>query len=131
MAMISRKDLFRLTAIPVVVASLCCLTPVILVTFGLSTLVFAAAFSDVLYGEYDWLFRVVGLGLLGVSVYFYVTRQRGICTLNQVKARRNEVINIIMIALIAGVVGYFVFLYGIVELWGLAVGLWRPDSPRY
>lgn len=131
MAAISRKDIFKLTVIPVVVASLCCLAPVILVTFGLSTLAFAAALGDVLYGEYDWLFRIVGLGLLGISVYFYITRQRGICTLDQVRRRRNEVTNIIMIALIVGVVGYIVFLYGIVELWGLAVGLWRPDTPRY
>lgn len=131
MAAISRKDIFKLTAIPVVVASLCCLAPVILVTFGLSTLAFAASFGDVLYGQYDWLFRLVGLGLLGIAVYFYITRQRGICTLDQVRQRRNEVINIVMIALILGTIGYVVFLYGVVELLGLAVGLWRPDTPRY
>lgn len=131
MAIIAWKDVLKLTAIPVVAASLCCLAPVILVTFGLSTLAFAATFSDILYGEYDWLFQLVGLGLLGISVYFYVTRKRGICTLDQVKQRRNEMINIVMIALVAGAIGYFVFLYGVVELLGLAAGLWRPDTPRY
>jgi ABC-type transport system involved in cytochrome c biogenesis permease subunit len=106
----SYKELLKVTGIPVVIASLCCLAPVILVLAGLSTVTFAASFSDVLYGQYMWLFRGVGLVLLVMSAYFYITRTKGICTVDEVKKRRNEIINIIAVILITGVVGYIFFM---------------------
>jgi len=122
--MIKPRELFKVAGVPVVVASLCCLAPVILVLFGFSTVAFAASFSDVLYGQYKWLFRGVGLALLAVSLYFYLTRQKGICTLDDVKKRRNEVINIILAVLVAGVLGYIIWLYVIVEIIGILLGIW-------
>ena len=124
MSRVSRKDIFKLTGIPVVVASLCCLTPVILVLLGLSTVSFAASLTDTLYGENKWLFRGVGLVLLSLSIYFYITRTKGICTFSEAKKRRNEIVNIIAVALIAGVIGYVFFLYVVVEIVGLALGIW-------
>jgi len=118
------KDIVRITGIPVVVASLCCLAPVILVLLGLSTVAFAASLSDVLYGQYKWLFRLVGLVLLGISTYYYLRRHKGICTIDQVVRRRNEIINIVAVALIAGVLGYVVWLYVVVEIVGLVLGIW-------
>ena len=124
MKTISKKDVFKVTGIPVLIASLCCLAPVILVLLGLSTAAFAASLSDILYGQYKWFFRLAGLVLLAGSIFFYLRRQKGICTLDDAKKRRNEIINIVAAMLIAGIVGYIVWLYVIVELIGTLLGIW-------
>ena len=118
------KDIFKISSLPVVFASLCCLSPVILVLFGLSTVSFASSLADTLYGEYKWVFRAAGLVLLTLSVVYYVRRQKGICTFDEAKKHRAEIINIAAIALIAGIVGYFFFLYVVVEYIGIWLGLW-------
>jgi hypothetical protein len=120
----SGKEVFRVTWWPVLIASLCCLAPVILVLLGLSTVAFAASLSDVLYGQYKWAFRAVGLALLTSSVIFYLRRQRGVCTLDDVRRRRNEVMNIVLIVFIAGVLGYVLWLYVVVEIIGIMLGIW-------
>lgn len=51
------KDLIKIISLPVLIASLCCLTPVILVLLGVSTISFAASLSNTLYNEHKWLFR--------------------------------------------------------------------------
>jgi len=119
------KTAFRLTGVPVVVASLCCLTPVIVVLFGLGSVTLAASLSDVLYGSYAWVFRGVGLALLALSVVWYLRGQKGICTIDEAKRRRTEIINIIIIALVSGVVGYILFLYVVVEYIGMWLGIWQ------
>ncbi|MEX1112343.1 MAG: hypothetical protein WEC84_02675 [Candidatus Andersenbacteria bacterium] len=118
------KELLKVTGIPVVVASLCCLAPVILVLFGLSTVAFAASLADVFYGQYKWAFRGVGLLLLTISVIFYLRRTKGICTIDDVKKRRREIINIAAIVLAAGIIGYIVWLYVVVEIIGIVLGIW-------
>lgn len=121
---LSIRQIWRFTRIPIVLASLCCLGPLVLVLFGVATVSFAASLSDVLYGQYAWVFRTVGLAALLISAYLYITRQKGICTLDEAARRRNEIINILLAALSLGVIGYAVFLYGVVELVGLVVGVW-------
>src|SRR3989338_6160289 len=119
------KTLFKVTGIPVVVASLCCLAPVVIVIFGLGSVSLAASLSDTLYGEYKWIFRGAGLVLLTLSLIWYLRRERGICTIDEAKKRRNEVINVVLLALAAGIVGYIVFLYVVVEYAGIVLGIWR------
>lgn len=123
--MLTTKELFKITWFPVIIASLCCLTPVILVLFGLSTAAFAASLSDVLYGEYKWWFRLAGLVLLTASFVFYLRRSKGICTIDQAKKRRNEVINLAFIIFSVGAVGYILWLYVGVEFIGYVLGIWR------
>ncbi|MEX0649513.1 MAG: hypothetical protein WD200_00750 [Candidatus Andersenbacteria bacterium] len=118
------KEIFRVTGIPVVIASLCCLTPVILVLFGLSTVAFAASLADVFYGQYKWAFRGVGLVLVLFSFIFYLRRSKGICTIDEAKKRRQEIINLAFITLSAAVIGYVVFLYVVVELLGIWLKIW-------
>jgi len=118
------KEILKLVGIPVVVASLCCLTPIIIVLFGLGSVALAGSLADSLYGDYKWVFRLVGLVLLGLSVLSYIRRQKGICTLDEAKKRRNEIFNIIAVALTVGVVGYFVWLYVIVEYAGKLLRIW-------
>ena len=118
------KELFRLSGIPVVIASLCCLSPVILVSLGLASVSFGAPLTDIFYREYKWYFRLVGLLSLILSIVWYLRRQKGICSIDDVVKRRNEVINIIALAIVVGVAGYFFFLYVIVHYIGAFMGLW-------
>lgn len=118
------KDTLKLTSLPVLVASLCCLSPVILVLLGLSTVSFAGSLADTLYGDYRWIFRGVGLVLLAITIVIYLRRQKGICTVDGAKKRRNEIINIVLSTLIVFVIGYIIWLYVIVEYVGNILHIW-------
>lgn len=120
----SVKDAFRISSVPILLASLCCLSPVILVLLGLTTASFAASLSDTLYGQYRWAFRIVGLLALAASVVWYLRKHKGICTLDQVKRQKNQVINVILLSLIVGIVGYIVWLYVVVEYLGKILSIW-------
>lgn len=119
------QELIKISSIPVVLASLCCLSPVILVLLGVSTISFASSLSDTLYGEYKWIFRIVGLLALLLSLAYYLRRQKGICTIDDVIRRRNEVINYLALAIIVGVLGYIVFLYVVVHYLGVWLNIWK------
>jgi len=121
----SLKSILKITGIPVLIASLCCLTPIIIVLFGLGSVALAASLADTLYGKYKWVFRIVGLILLGLSLVWYLRREKGICTIDDVKRRRNEILNIVGIALTVGIVGYLVWLYVIVEYAGKWLNIWK------
>lgn len=117
------RDIFRIIGAPVVFASLCCLSPVILVLLGLSTVSFAGSLADTLYGDYKWVFRGIGLVLLIISLVLYF-RKRGVCTLDQAKRHRNEILNTVLVALVAGVIGYALFLYVVVHYIGVWFDIW-------
>jgi len=108
-----------------IVASLCCLTPLVLVLLGISTVSFAGSLADTLYGSYKWVFRGVGLLTLALALVFYF-RGQGVCTLDDVKRQRNEIINKVLLALIIGVIMYVIFLYVIVHYAGVWLDIW-PD----
>ncbi len=118
------KDIFKLSSIPILLASLCCLSPVILVALGLATASFATSLADTLYGDYKWWFRGVGLVALLVALYVFLTRKKGICTIDDVKRRRNEVINYIALTVVVGILGYLFFLYVVVHYIGKWMALW-------
>lgn len=118
------KEIFKIASWPVLFASLCCLSPIILVLLGLSTVTFAASLTDVLYGEYKWVFRTFGLILLAISAVYYLRRQ-GVCTLDQARREKNKVINVVVMALIAGVLGYVFFLYVVVHYIGVWLRIWE------
>jgi len=117
------KESLKISSIPVVFASLCCLAPIVLVLVGVSTVSFATSLADTFYGDYKWYFRLVGLASLVVAIAIYL-RRKGVCTLDEAKKRRNEIFNIIALSLIAGVVGYIFFLYVVVHYIGVFMGLW-------
>lgn len=119
------KDLIKVTGLPVVVASLCCLSPLILVLFGLATVSFAGSLSDVLYGEHKWIFRGVGLVFLLTSMLFYFRRKKGICTIDEAKKRYREILNIALLFLVVGILGYIFFLYVVVHYAGVFAGVWE------
>lgn len=119
------KSLLTLTGIPVAIASLCCLSPVILVLLGISSVSFASSLADTFYGEYKWAFRAAGLATLLVALWFYFTRSKGICTIDEAVRRRNEIINYLALALIIGVLGYIFFLYVVVHYLGVWLNIWQ------
>jgi len=117
------KELFKVTGIPVVVASLCCLSPLVLLALGIGGVAFASSLADTLYGQYKWLFRGIGLLalLFAATVYW---QGHGVCTFDQAKRRKNEIINSVLLLLLVGVIGYIVFLYVIVHYIGVWAGVW-------
>ncbi len=117
------REYLKLVSIPIAFASLCCLSPLVLFVFGLASLSFAVSLSDTLYGTYKWVFRSIGLILLGVFLILYF-KKKGVCTLNQAKRRKNEIINTILIVLIFAILGYIFFLYVVVHYLGVWVGVW-------
>jgi hypothetical protein len=117
------KTVLQISALPVVFASMCCLSPVILVLLGISTASFAGSLASTLYGTYHWAFRGFGLLCLVASLVFYFRRQN-VCTFDDVVRRRNEIINMLALTLIAGVLGYLFFLYVVVEYAGKWLGVW-------
>jgi amino acid transporter len=118
------KDLLKISSFPVFIASLCCLSPIILLSLGLVTLSTATELADVFYGAYKWVFRAVGLAALITAFVFYMRRQ-GVCTIDEVKRRRNEILNKLALALIVGVLGYIFFLYVVVHYIGVFLNVWK------
>jgi len=118
------KEAIKVARIPVLVASLCCLSPIILVLLGLATVSFAGSLADIFYGEYKWIFRLVGLALLTLTTFLYLRRSKGICTIDEAKRRRKEIINTVLLILIVGIIGYTFFLYVVVHYIGVFLGLW-------
>jgi hypothetical protein len=121
--MVKLKEILKITSLPVLFASLCCLSPIVLLLFGFGTVGYLASLTDILYGQYKWLFRSFGLILLAISLIMYF-RKKKICTVDQVKKRRNEIINTVLIVLISAVLFYIVWLYVILHYWGVFLNLW-------
>lgn len=117
------RDLLTVISAPVTVASLCCLSPIILVLSGLGTVTLAGSLADILYGDYKWAFRVMGLIALIVALVLYF-RRKGVCTLSAVTRHRNEILNTILVTLIAGILGYIFFLYVVVHYIGVWLTIW-------
>jgi len=51
------KEILKITGIPVLFASLCCLSPVIFFLLGIVSLSAATELADIFYGTYKWVFR--------------------------------------------------------------------------
>ncbi len=118
-------ELLKITSLPVLIASLCCLSPIVLVLFGVGTVGFATSLSDILYGDYKWFFRLAGFLAIAISLLIYFRKDKNICTLDAVKRRRNEIINTVAISLIAGILGYVFFLYVVVHYVGVWLNIWK------
>ncbi len=119
------KEILRITGLPVILASLCCLSPAVLVLFGLSTVSFASSLADTFYGDYKWAFRAFGLITLLASVAMYLYKKKGICSLDAAKRRRNEILNTLALSLIAGTAAYVFFLYVVVHYLGVWLSIWE------
>ena len=89
-----------------VIASSCCVIPLLLILAGLGSVGFAAKFA-----QYDWLFATVGVGLLGVSYWWYF-RERKACAAGTCEMRGKKFTQIslgVSTLVIAFVVGLMAF----------------------
>ena len=91
---------------------------------GLGSVSFAAGLGNTLYYQYRWIFISVGLLALALAYILYL-RGKGICTINQVKAKRQKIINQVIILLSLGIVMYLIFNYVILEYIGYWLGIWE------
>ena len=103
---------------------LCCFTPLVLALFGLSSIAYASSLADLLYGSYKWIFRSASLLFLLAGLAYYFYKKEGICSLDQLKRKRRKIINLTLLAIIIGIIAYTIWLYVIVEIIGLLVGVW-------
>ena len=115
-------QMLKLTLPSAIVASLCCLSPLVFVLFGASATSFGVVLFTRTLGPYEWAFFLAGSVFLGGSLAAYF-RSRDICTLDQVRARRREVVNTALLVGLAALVT-FATVYGAVSIGGRSIGLW-------
>lgn len=118
------KELLKLTGIPVLLASMCCLSPLIFLWLWVISLSAATELTDVFYGTYKWLFRGIGLLALAFTLWYYF-RTKGICTLDQAKRHRNKIISTTIVTLTGAILGYMFFLYVVVHYIGVWLEVWK------
>ena len=119
-----KSFLKRIIPFTAFLGGLCCFTPLLLVLLGLSSVSFAASFSNTLYGEYRWIFRGVALAFLLAALGWYLYKKEGFCTLNKIKREKRKIINLILLSVTVAVMAYIIWLYVIIEIIGVIVGIW-------
>jgi hypothetical protein len=123
----ARRGMFLGSALAIATGCLCCITPLVLVLFGLASISTAVSVDNTLSGKYIWVFRSIGLLLLAAALVVYF-RRRGICTLDAARRQRNRILNAVLLALLFAIGGYLGFEYVLLGYWGRAVGLpWVPE----
>jgi len=119
-----KSFLKRIVPASAFIAGLCCFTPVVLVLAGISTVAFAASLSDLLYGTYRWVFRGVAFLFLLGSLFWYFYKKEKVCTIGEFRKKRRKILNFTLIVIIVSVVAYIIWLYVIVEIIGILLGIW-------
>lgn len=77
---------WKLGALAGLVGIACCVSPVVLVLLGLSSISFAISLGNTLYYAYGWYFRAAAL-VLAVSGIVAVLRTRRACSLRGARAQ--------------------------------------------
>lgn len=68
------------------VGILCCVSPVVLVFLGLSSVSFAISLGNTLYYQYGWYFRGAAFLTAAVGIYLHLKGQRA-CSVEGLRAR--------------------------------------------
>lgn len=119
-----KSFLKKFTPLAALVGGLCCLSPIILVLFGLSTVSFASSLGNTLYGTYKWAFRGAALLFLAAGLFWYFYKKEGICTIDAAKRNRTKIINTVLLTLIIGIALYILWLYVILHYIGVWLNIW-------
>lgn len=85
----------------------CCVSPVVLVLLGLSSVSFAISLGNTLYYEYGWYFRGAAL-LLAAGGVVAILRRRRSCTLRGARAQWRLLISVVLL-----MVAVYAALYGL------------------
>lgn len=124
----SYKISFLISSIAAFMAGLCCFSPVILVLFGLGSVSFAGSLADTLYGGYKWYFRLTGFALICISYFIWYKKKSAACSLSQKKRLQTKMLNLFLISTIAFIMIYIVWLYVVVEWFGIQLGIWEVPA---
>ena len=117
---------FLTLSVPVAafIGGLCCFTPVAVVLLGIGSVSYAASLTDLLYYEYAWAFRLAGAAFLLTALGAHLFVSGSVCSVDDAVRKRRTVLNLVGVTLTVGAVAYVVWLYVVVELVGLALGIW-------
>ena len=119
-----RRFLRRSVPVAAFIGGLCCFTPVVVVLLGLGSVSYAASLTDLLYYQYAWAFRLAGLAFLLGAVGVHLYTNRGVCSVSTARRKRQAILNLVFTAVTVGAVAYILWLYVIVEIVGLVLGIW-------
>lgn len=106
------------------VASLCCAGPLVLAALGVVSIPVAGALASKLFYGYWPAFVGGGISLSVASLAVHY-RRGGVCTLDQAKRRRREIVNAVGATVLAFAVAYLLWDFVIVEAIGIFMGLWQ------
>lgn len=98
------------------VGMLCCVTPAVLVLFGLTTASAAVSLGTRWYAQYAWTLRGIALALAGAGIMLHL-RRRNACSLRGARAN----LGLIVTTFIVGVLTYAAF-YGFTTWLGRLAG---------
>lgn len=76
-------------------ASLCCTTPILIVALGLGSIGFALGFT-----KYRPFFIILGIVFLTFTLYRYIKKKEGCCTVGSVKKNLSTIVTAIIVAII-------------------------------
>ena len=100
----SRRSLLMSGIISSLSASLCCLTPLVIVLLGLGGISVALSFL-----RYRLYFLVLGFLFLGVATYIFLKRDYGKCNINAIKKEKSAIaLSLILMIGIYVILTYFV-----------------------
>lgn len=120
-----KKTIGVITAVGAFLAGLCCFSPLVLVWLGLATTSFASSLADTFYLQYKWYFRAAGVIFLLLSyIWWYRSKSKG-CSLDEKRKLRTKTLNMFLITFIISIFVYIIWLYGIVEIIGIKMGIWE------
>lgn len=89
-----KKSLFQDIGLGAVAASIgwgCCISPLVLLFLGLTTVSGALALDSLLYGQYHWVFLLAAAVSLVIAVYFNLRRKKA-CSISGVKRQKTMIL---------------------------------------
>lgn len=104
----------KLGALAGLVGISCCVTPLVLVLLGLSSVSFGISLGNTLYYQYGWYFRGAALGLACSGLYVSLKRRKA-CSLRGAKAQWRMIV-----AVFASMVAVYWVLYLLTSYLGRA-----------
>ncbi len=78
---------------------LCCVTPAVLVLFGLTTAAVAVSLATRWYAEYAWYLRGIALLLAGAGIMLHL-RRRNACSLRGARANLSLIVTTFGVAVL-------------------------------
>ena len=122
---LDKKKTLVFSSIGAFIAGLCCFSPLVLFLLGLGSASFASGLADTFYGDYKWYFRLVGFLTFALAFYIWYRKRTKGCSLDEKKKEQQKMLNLFFLGSFSFIVIYIIWLYVIVEFFGIQAGLWE------